>query len=145
LVRSALLRRSLHRSWRWSPVLFHRIRGWSLVFPFPHTTQGGVIAVPSPLVGALVSVLSRPGSSSTLSVVGTAAGCATRCSRAVCPVIFYSPATGSVGPEPKVVPGSMSEAVLQKTNSNITTLKLNFTKKETFLVRITDWNSGAPL
>jgi hypothetical protein len=129
MVRGALLRGSLYRRRRRSPVLLHRSRGRRLVPLLSHTTQRGVLAVPSPLVRALVSVLSRARSSLTLSVVGVAAGCATGCSGIVCLAMFCSSVAGSVGLELNIVPGSTSEAVLQKINSNITTLKIDFTKK----------------
>ena len=41
MVRSTLLRGSLYRSRRWSPVLLHRSRGWSLVLLFHHTARRG--------------------------------------------------------------------------------------------------------
>jgi hypothetical protein len=41
MVRSTLLRGSLYRSRRWSPILLHRSRGWSLVLLFPHTARRG--------------------------------------------------------------------------------------------------------
>jgi hypothetical protein len=47
-------------------------------------------------------------------------------------MMVCSLAAGGVGPEPKIVLGSTSEAVLQKINSNITTLEPNFVKKEAF-------------
>ena len=88
----------------------------ALFFSSTTLLGGGVPAVPSPLVGVLISALSRAGSSATLSIVGTAAGCATGCatgcSGVVCLATIYSSVTGLVGPEPKIMSGSTSEAVL---------------------------------
>ena len=89
--------------------------GDGALFSSPTTLLGGgVPAVSSPLVGVPVSALAWAGSSSTISVTGTAAGCAMGCSGAVCPMTICSTASGSVVLEPTTLPGSTSKVVLQR-------------------------------
>ena len=89
---------------------------------------GGITAAPSSLIGAFTSAPSRAESSAILSVIGAAAGCAMGCSVAVCPTVVYLPVTGGVGPKPKMVLGSISEAVLQSSTQALPHWNTNFTK-----------------
>ena len=70
--------------------------------------------VSSPLVGVLALAMSWVGFSSATSVTATTAGCSTGRSGAIGSTRFWSAAAGSVVLEPATLPGSTSEAVLQK-------------------------------
>ena len=112
--------------------------GDGALFSSPTTLLGGgVPAVSSPLVGVPILALAWAGSSSTISVAGTVAGCTMGCSGAVCPTTICSAASGSVVLEPTTLLGSTSEVVLQrKHNSKLLHRNQTSRNKKFFLINL---------
>ena len=112
--RGALQRGSLRRGWSWGPLFFSRRGDGTLSSSSTTLLGGGVPAVSSPLVGVLALALSWAGSSSATSATATTAGRSTSCSRTVCSAALSSETAGSVVLKPATLPGSTSEAALQR-------------------------------
>ena len=100
-------------------------------------------AAPSSLNGALALAPSQAGSSATPSIIGAVAGCAAACSVAACPTVVCPTVASSVGPEPKMVLGSTSEAALQNSSQALPHWNSNFMKNEAIFSF--DLQVGAPV